>query len=114
MVDITPKLYIELTLEMLPKVISKLTEAVAKNKEKLEAATDPQQAVQILFGIIMELRNAIGEDVLPKGVTGVDMETYKAEHEVEIKSYLESNPDIKEKWDGMEIEFKEKFKQISS
>ena len=112
MVEITPKLYVDLTIEMVPKALSKLTEGVTGSKEKLEAATDPQQAVQILFGIIKEMREAVGEEVLPEGITNKDMETYKAEHAVEIKEYLDSNPDLKEKLDNLEREFKASMKQI--
>ncbi len=114
MVEITPQLYVDLTLKMLPKVISKLAEAVGKNKAKLEKATDPQEAVQVLFGIILELRNEVGADLLPEGITGSVMESYKVEHEAEIKEYIESNPEIKEKMDAIEKEFKENFQQIAS
>jgi hypothetical protein len=114
MVELTPKLFVDLTLEMLPKIVSKLAEAVAANKEKLEKATGPEEAMGILFGIIIELRNEIGGDLLPEGITNEAMEAYKNEHESEIQEYIQSNPEIKEKWDKMQREFQEKFQEIAS
>ncbi len=114
MVELTPKLFVDLTLEMLPKMVSKLADAVAANKEKLANAKGPEEAMGILFGIIMELRNEIGGDLLPEGITNEAMEAYKNEHESEIQEYIQSNPEIKEKWDKMQREFQEKFQEIAS
>ncbi|NVM55734.1 MAG: hypothetical protein HWN66_18690 [Candidatus Helarchaeota archaeon] len=114
MVELTPKLFVELTLEMLPKVLSKLVDAVAKNKEKLEKAAGPEELMGILFEIVMELRNEVGGDLLPEGITNEDMEAYKKKHEAEIQEYIESNPEIKEKWDNLQQEFQEKFQEIAS
>ncbi|NVM28527.1 MAG: hypothetical protein HWN65_06765 [Candidatus Helarchaeota archaeon] len=112
MVELSPKLFVELTLEMLPKVITKLTETLEENKEKLRKASNPQDTMQILYEIILEFRNEIGAELLPEGITGVDMEAYTVDYEAEIKEYVESNPEIKEKWHVLETEFKEKFQQM--
>ncbi|HUX98102.1 MAG TPA: hypothetical protein VMV49_00990 [Candidatus Deferrimicrobium sp.] len=112
MVELTTKLFVELTLEMLPKLISKLADAVAKHKEELENAAGPEEMMQVVFGIILDLRSEIGEDLLPEGITSEDMETFKQEHEVEIQEYIESDPKIKKRWDNLQEDFEEKFQQI--
>ena len=114
MVEMTPKLFVDLTLEMLPKLIEKMADAIAKNKEKLEKASNFEEAMGIIMGIMMELRKEIGGDLLPEGITDEDMETYKKEHQAEVEAYLNSNPDVKAKWDKMQQEFQKKFQSIAS
>ena len=114
MVEITPKLFVDVTLEMLPKIIEKLGSAVAENAEKLQNAKNVEEAMQILFGIIVELRYEIGGVLLPEGVTNEDMEDYKAMHQAEIQGYIRSDPEIKKKWDNMQQEFQKRFQEIAS
>lgn len=114
MVDLTPELFVDLTLKMLPKIMGKLADAINKSKKKLEQATDPQEAIQIIFQIIIDLRSEVGEDLLPDGISSEDMENYKTENEAAIQEYLNSNPDVKKKWDNIQNEFQEKFESIMS
>ena len=114
MVELTPKLFVDKTLDMLPRVMEKMAEAIKKNKAKLENATGPQEAMQVIFEIILELRSEIGEEILPEGITSEDMESFKTEHEAEIQEYLNSNPKVKEKWDNLQQEMQEKFQSIFS
>ncbi|MHA1651164.1 MAG: hypothetical protein ACTSYB_13300 [Candidatus Helarchaeota archaeon] len=114
MVELTPKLFVDLTLEMLPKLVAKLTEAVAANKERLENASGPGETMGILMEIMLELRNEIGKDILPEGISGEDMEAYKQEHEAEIQEYINSNPEIKEKWENLQQQLESKFQELAS
>lgn len=107
--EITPDLYIELTLKMLPILISRLNEKMEEAKEQLENATSPEDQMEIIFGIILELGQDIGEGVLPEGITYQDMENYKREHETEINEYFQAHPEIETELDNLQKEFQSIF-----
>jgi len=109
-VELTPKLYIELTLKMLPILMDRLETEFTKHKEEIEKA-GPGGAMEIIMGILLNIRLAIGKEVLPEGVTDEDMEQYKRDHEAEINDYCEKNPEIKKKLDELQKEFEAKFPQ---
>ena len=107
--EITPELYIELTLKMLPILISRLNEKMEEAKEQLENATTPEESMEILFGIILGLGEEIGEGVLPEGITYQDMENYKREHEAEIDEYAREHPEIQTELENLQKQFESIF-----
>jgi len=107
--EMTPALYIELTLKMLPILISRLAEKMESAKEELENATTPEDQMQIIFGIILGLTQEIGEGILPEGITYEDMENYKKEHEAEINEYFQEHPEIQTEIEKLQKEFESIF-----
>ncbi|MBD3227317.1 MAG: hypothetical protein GF329_03940 [Candidatus Lokiarchaeota archaeon] len=107
--DLTPSEYVNLTIEMMSKLIKVMGDELAKKKKDLEEASGPQEMMQIIMGIMISLRREIGSELLPEGLTDDDMQKYKKEHEDEIKEYLNNNPEVKEKLETLEKEFKEKM-----
>ncbi len=109
-VELTPRLYIDLTLKMLPILMDRMEAEFAKHKEELEQA-DPGKAMEIIMGILLNIQLAIGKEILPEGITYEDMEQYKRDHEAEINDYFEKNPTIKKKIEELQKEFEAKFPQ---
>jgi len=108
-VELTPKLYIDLTLKMLPLLMNHLDTEFKKHEEELKAS--PEKALEIFMEIILEIRQVIGKELLPEGITDEDMEQYKRDHEAEINDYFEKHPEIKEKLEKLQKEFEAKFPQ---
>jgi hypothetical protein len=109
-VELTPKLYIDLTLKMLPLLLNRLDAEFKEHKEEIEQA-GPGGAMEIIMGILLNIRLAIGKEILPEGITDEDMEQYKRDHEAEINDYCENNPEIKKKLEDLQKEFEAKFPQ---
>ena len=105
---ITPELFIDLTLQMLPKVIAKLEETIAEYQQEIESL-DPEEAMQIILDAIIDLRQEIGKELLPEGITDREMENYKREHEAEIEKYLASHPELRDQLNKLEQEFQTRF-----
>ena len=102
--DMTPEKYIALTIKMTEELVPKLAEAFAGLGDQLESA-DPEKAMEIVMGALLELRKVIGGDLLPEGVTDEDMMAWEEEHKAEIEEYLTTHPELKEKMDKLEAEF---------
>ncbi|MHA1265483.1 MAG: hypothetical protein ACTSRS_09635 [Candidatus Helarchaeota archaeon] len=109
MIEITPELYVDLTIKMLPLLIERLLETFERNKEQFAELSTPQEGLKVLFGILLEVQQAIGEEVLPEGLTNEAMKTYKKEHGEEIRAYLQSHPALKEKLKVLESQFKQQI-----
>jgi len=107
--ELTPELYIELTLKVLPILVSKLNEKMEEAKQELENATTPDEQMQIIFGIILSLTQEVGEGVLPEGITYEDIENYKKEHEAEIDEYFQEQPEIQAEIEGLQKQFESIF-----
>lgn len=109
MENMSPEEYIDLTIKMMSKMMEIMAEKISEKMSEIEKE-GPQKAMQILMQILQELRVEIGKQLLPEGISDEDMENYKKEHETEIKEYLETNQEIKEKLEKLEKEFGEKLK----
>jgi hypothetical protein len=109
-VELTPKLYIDLTLKMLPILMERMGVEFAKHKEELKQG-GPEKGMEIFMGILLNIRLAIGKELLPEGITDEAMERYKEEHEAEIDEYAEQHSEIKKKLDSLQKEFEAKFPQ---
>jgi hypothetical protein len=106
---LTPKLYIELTMNMIPTLISRIGEKFEAAKEELEKTTDPEGQVNILMNIISDLRQCIGKGILPDGLSEEDMQNYERTHKSGIEAYLKAHPKIQAQMETLEREFESKM-----
>lgn len=106
--DLTLDEYMDLTLKMLPLVISKLEKKLVEIEKEMEKS-GPQNAMQIIMGAVLGLRAEVGQELLPEGITEEDLDNFKKEHEKEIADYLAAHPEIKQKMESLEQDFKSKF-----
>ena len=114
MVELTVELFVNYTMDILPKVIENMADAFKKHKKKLKKSKDPFSAMAIFMQIMMEIMESFSGDYLPEGITNEQMEKFKEEHDAEINEYLENSPEVKEKWDAMQKELEEIFQKMMS
>ncbi len=107
-VEMSPKLYVDLTLKMLPVLIEKIKDELAKHKPEW-ANAGREEADQIILQVVINLRREIGKDLLTEGITDESIEQYMQEHAKEVDAYLAKNPDIQRKFNELEKEFEAKF-----
>ncbi len=106
--DLNAALYVDLTIKMIPTLISKLTDTFSELQEELENYPE-EEALKHIFKAFLEVRTEIGKELLPEGITSKDMVSYKKKHKAEIEEYLVAHPEIKHKLDELKEKFKSKF-----
>ena len=92
---------------MMTKVLPKLSSLVDQYEEDLP--DNLEEALEFLKGPLQELFQEIGREMLPKGITAQDLNNYIFEHRIEVDEFLDSNPEIAEKYMKLAEEVQQKF-----
>jgi hypothetical protein len=104
------KQFVDITLDVMPKIIKKLVPAVEeiKNNQTDEQKADPMQAMGSIMGAMMKIFGEFEAEFKAAGTNMQEFSTWGNEHEEELKVYLETNADAKAQMD----EFKNDMDKI--